>query len=318
MNGGEAGKEALAREQYFFFKDIVNQSLVGDLNGSVGVYGGERRLRRLMGLAANDGRLIRPVDEPLTTKIVYQWDEIQGQAVSRRAEVRRQQWELKRTELELIAARNLAKPQLDLIALYRPRGLGDVYGTGTNGALNDLFSGDHQEYQLGIEYTNPVGNRQALAGVRHAAIKRQRAAAVLAEQQLNISHDLSDALSEADRAFESINNSRDRLIAARDSLNAQRVSYDAGRVVLDLLLRSQTTASEAEVYHARALRDYMVALKNVELQRGNLLQANQIDLTEGSWCPSAYDDAARVAKVWKPRRVLPLDKPQQTLSCPNP
>jgi outer membrane protein TolC len=57
--GGEADKEAQAREQYFFFRSEVEQALTD-------VYRCENRLRYMMGITASDGRLIRPSDEPTT------------------------------------------------------------------------------------------------------------------------------------------------------------------------------------------------------------------------------------------------------------
>ena len=54
--GGEADKEAQAREQYFFFRSEVEQALTD-------VYRCENRLRYMMGISASDGRLIRPSDE---------------------------------------------------------------------------------------------------------------------------------------------------------------------------------------------------------------------------------------------------------------
>ena len=77
--GGEAEKEAAAREQYFQFQEEVenawsgrlvdgtqtnNGSSGGTLRGNGGVRVAERRLRRLLGLPISDGRLIRPADEP--------------------------------------------------------------------------------------------------------------------------------------------------------------------------------------------------------------------------------------------------------------
>ena len=41
----------------------------------------ENRLRYLMGLAATDGRLIRPKDEPTTAKVVFDWLEVHERIV---------------------------------------------------------------------------------------------------------------------------------------------------------------------------------------------------------------------------------------------
>ena len=113
--GGEADNEAQAREQYFRFQEDVQTALSGEIldgtrigNGSGGgtfrptggVLVAERRLRLLMGLSPTDGRLIRPTDEPIMAKVDFDWEQVNGEAATRRAELRRQKWNIRRRELE--------------------------------------------------------------------------------------------------------------------------------------------------------------------------------------------------------------------------
>ena len=104
--GGEADKEAQAREQYYFFRSLVETGL-SDL------YRAESRLRFVMGLAASDGRLIAPTTEPTTAKVVFDWNEVHCEALMRSVELRQQKWRIKQRELELMASKNLLLPRLD-------------------------------------------------------------------------------------------------------------------------------------------------------------------------------------------------------------
>ena len=79
--GGEADKEAQAREQYFNFRGQVEQALTD-------LYRIENRLRYLMGLAATDGRLIRPKDEPTTASVVFDWHCVHEEGLDRSVELR--------------------------------------------------------------------------------------------------------------------------------------------------------------------------------------------------------------------------------------
>ena len=67
-----------------------------------------------MGLAATDGRLIRPKDEPTTAKVVFDWYDVLNEGLARSVELREQKWIVKRRELELIAAKNFLLPQVRL------------------------------------------------------------------------------------------------------------------------------------------------------------------------------------------------------------
>ena len=116
--GGGADREAQARSQYFLFRSQVEQALTE-------VFRGENRLRYIMGLSMSDGKLIRPADEPTTARVAFDWSGIHCEALTRRVEVRREKWEIKRRELELIAARNFLLPRIDAVGRYRWLGLGD-------------------------------------------------------------------------------------------------------------------------------------------------------------------------------------------------
>ncbi len=74
--GGEAEKEAQAREQYFMFRAQAENSLQL-------LYTAESRLRYMMGLAPTDGRLIRPADEPITMEVRFNLKEILPEALDR-------------------------------------------------------------------------------------------------------------------------------------------------------------------------------------------------------------------------------------------
>jgi beta-lactamase regulating signal transducer with metallopeptidase domain len=104
--GGAAADEAQAREQYFFFRRTGEQAL-SDL------YAAEGKLRYLMGLAASDGRLIRPSDEPTTAKVTFDWAATQAEALRRSVEIRQQKGRVRRRELELAAAKEYAASQGD-------------------------------------------------------------------------------------------------------------------------------------------------------------------------------------------------------------
>ena len=91
--GESAGdKEAQARAQYFLFKSQVEERLSA-------LYAVENNLRYIMGLAASDGRLIRPTDEPTHAKVEFDWCEIHSEAMIRNIPLRRQRWQVKKAEM---------------------------------------------------------------------------------------------------------------------------------------------------------------------------------------------------------------------------
>ncbi len=301
--GGEADKEAQAREQYFFFRSEVEQALTD-------VYRCENRLRFMMGISASDGRLIRPSDEPTTARISFDWQQSLVEALSRSAELRRQKWVIKQKELELTAAKNMILPRLDLVGRWRFLGMGQEFINqnynpyesnnadplrGTD-AYSTLFSGQFQEWQAGGQFLMPLGFRRELATVRNYQLQLARERARLQDEELEASHALVEAVRNVDTNFALAQTNFNRRVAAERQVEAVQAAYDAGTVTLDQLLDAQRRRAEAESSYARAVVDYTRSISQLHFRKGSLLEYNGVFLAEGPWPGKAYFDAHRRAR----------------------
>ena len=304
VKGGEAEREAQAREQYFLFRAQVENTL-GLL------YTAESRLRYMMGLAPTDGRLIRPSDEPTTALVRFDWNDVLTEGLTRSVELRRQRWVVKQNELKLIASRNYLLPRLDTQALYRWRGFGDQLtsydglsyqpspipnSSRGSGATNTLFGGQYQEWQLGLNLTIPIGFRLAMAGVRNAELILAQSRAFLQDQELELSHVLTNSIRDLDRNYQVSRTTFNRRVAAQAQVEAVESAYKAGTATVDMLLDAQRRLADAEIAYYRALVDYNVAILQVHYRKNSLLEYNGIILAEGPWPAKAYFDARKRAR----------------------
>ncbi len=298
--GGEAENEAQALQQYLQFEAQVQDALSGTSTGT-GIYANERRLRRLMGLPPNDGKLLRPADEPARAEIYFDWEQVLPEAFVSRVELRRQRIVVHRRELELLAARNFLLPRLDLVGNYRFRGFGDdlinnrdaARGTYSS-AFGNLFDGNHQEWDVGFEFTVPTSFRQATANMRNGQLNLARERAILAEQELEISHGLSAAITEMDRAFHTMQTNYNLFLAARKQVDAVERAYSVGRVTFDVLAEAQRQRADAESAYHRSMVEYTKAIKDVHFAKGTLPIYHGVMLAEGPWPLKAYRDAERI------------------------
>lgn len=292
--------EALAREQYFRFKADVDEALTGrvtqgtrsgsgstggTLEASGGVQTTERRLRLLVGMKINDGELIRPSDEPTQADIVFDWSTVQQEALQFRPELRKQQTAIRKRQMELMAAKNFLNPRLDAVARYRFRGFGDDLARTDSGdqayssAARNLLGGDQQEWFVGMEYTVPIGYRKAHLAVRNAEGLLCRERIVQREQQRSVVHDLSNAITDAARSYEACRNSLNRLMAAQELLAAYQAQDDNDMDIdVDHLLDAQRRVVEAEIRYFRSRTEYALALKNVHMEKGSLLQYHNLHI----------------------------------------
>lgn len=335
--GGEAEKEAEAREQYFRFQEEVQIAWFGRLvdgtrtaNGSgggtlrtgSGVRVAERRLRMLAGLPINDCKLIRPSEEPQRAHVLFEWDCLLREALARRAELRRQKWVIKRRELELLASKNFLLPTFDTSAMYRVQGFGENLLNGVNdpssgtyeNAVANLYSGQFGYWQAGGNFSMPLGFRRGHAAVRNAELQLVREKVVLEQQEREVVHALSNAISEAERSFDATLTSFNRREAARQHLAAVRAAFEADKAAPELMLESERRLAEADVRYYAALVEYVLSVKNVHYEKGSLLDYNEIHLAEGEWPDQAYKDAAmrdRSRLANKPLNYILTRRPPQ-------
>ena len=238
-------------------------------------------------------------------KVVFDWEELLVEALTRRAELRRQKWKVKGQEMELAASRNFLRPRVDAVGRYRWRGLGHHLLNSTrqedrfDNAFQDLTTGDFQEWQFGLEVEMPVGYRQGHAAVRNAELQLSREIAILEEQERQVVHELTEAVAEVERSYALSQTSYNRRIAAKQRIDAlTSVIEDADEnekaQLLTLLQDAHRRLDDAETAYYRSLLEYTMAIKNVHLQKGSLLDYNEVYLSEGPWPGKAHYDAARL------------------------
>lgn len=298
--GGSAGNEAQARENYFETRARVETALAS-------VYIIENQLRRILGLPVNDSRIIRPADEPIEVEFIVNWESSLLEALTRRVELRRQKWQIKSLELQRLAAENVTNPRLDLVSSYQVNGFGrslasqqeadGVTAAGYNSAYSTLTRGDLTGWNLGLQFSMPIGFRQARAQLHNTELQLVKARALLSAQELDISHELAEAIQRIDAAYITAQTQLDRKIASARRVQTTQAEYEAGvkDATLDLVLRAQASNAVAEIAYFNALIAYNKAITEYHLRRGTLLEHDGIHLAEGEWTEAAQEEALRRA-----------------------
>lgn len=298
----DASAESQAREQYFQFHALVQQALNN-------LYTVENNLRYVMGISATDGELIRPIDQPTTAKITFPWEEIHREGLVRSVELRRQRWKIKQREMELIASKNFLLPRLDAVGTYRWLGLGDDlastkrYDPNNVTAFQSLTGGKFQEWQFGLQLDVPIGFRREMAGVRNAQLALSRERAVLQDEELEISHQIAQAVRNLEGAYELMQTGFSRLQAAKfnvekvgDRVAAGTQRTATGADVLFVYLDALRRLAESKSNFYQAVTTYNESIALVHYRKGSLLEYNGVYLAEGPWPAKAYFDATRMAR----------------------
>lgn len=307
---GTVQELAQAQEQYYNFRARLEGALAGsNLPGDdrFGVYGGERRLRELMGLAPTDGRLIRPIQEPTLARVEFDWEEITTQMLYLSPELRRGRTVIKQNELEEISAKNQILPEVNLSLLYRWVGVGDELGFGSrsdvaspqpgSSALSELTGGDFQEGVVRLEITPPaIGGRRERARIRGSQLRLHQSRAFIQDAERLMVSQLSDAVAKTEVHYQLVQTLANRWQAASTEVEARLTEFKGGRSPVNVVLQSQQRRADAQIAYYRALSEYNKSLNFVDYLKGTMLANSNITLAEGPWNKKAYWDALERAR----------------------
>jgi outer membrane protein TolC len=264
------------------------------------IYHAETRLRRLMGLAVNDGTVLRPIDEPVTTELAPDWFASLTEALSQRVELRAQKWNIKSLELQLTAARSLTRPRLDFLSSYQVNGFGDdlldYQGNAFNSYYQSLTANNQTGWNLGLQMNWPIGLRSAHAQVRNYELRLTKARKVLSQQELEIGHELAAAFQELTRSYATMRSNYLRYVATEENVRGlePRVLTEDN---VDVILRAYERRAAAEADYYQSLVEYNLSLATLQYRKGAILAYNNIALMEGGWVPEAYNEANRHAQA---------------------
>lgn len=266
---------ALALERVCSAEAALAAAVCGEKHSNFGVYSTELQLRTLLGLPTADGHLIVPNAEPLRVEMRFDWLDTVSVARSNRVELRRQADIIRQRELEVRAACNLQRTQVDLLGAFRK--LGD-----DPDASSELFDQALDGWQVGIEVRRSVSNRLEKSAVRNARLQHSREIAILQAQQQRIDAELQTAITELDRAWKMIQSLSVAETAASQRYQAQSERHQAGDDEIEEVLQAQTRLTEVSTRLHHAIIDYNLAFIELHHARGTLLPMIGVGMAKGT------------------------------------
>jgi hypothetical protein len=176
---------------------------------------------------------------------------------------------------------------------------------------------------MGLQFAVPIGLRAARSQLSNIELQLMKARAAINTQELDISHDLADAIQAIDVTYMTARTNFDRRVASELRVTTEeaklRVSVQGASV--DLVLRAQASRAAAEIAYFTSLVNYNKAIADLNLRRGTLLEVNNIALAEEAWIGKAQDEALR--RAWarsfaKPKDGLYTEPPEFASPVPYP
>ena len=289
---GNAVSESQARQQHFLFRQRVE-------NAQSNLFSMEAKLRYIMGITPTDGRLFRPSSVPTVAPLKLNEEEIKAEALVRSPQLRKQRWDVKSKELQVLASKNFLLPRLDINASYRFNGVGDHWiesDNKPNSAYGSLTRDGYGDWNASLVFTAPLGKRKELAAVRNAELALARSRSILQEQELELTHNIQSSIREIVKYYQASKTGLQRRVAAQAEVSAVEAALKAGTITVDQVLDAQRRLAEAETELFDNIINYNLSITELHRRKGSLLEYNNVYLAEGPWPNKAYSDAWELAR----------------------
>jgi len=190
-----------------------------------------------------------------------------------RPDLNEAQLRLEQRRLETIITRNGVLPRLEVFIALGKTGFADTF--------TDSFKqldGETYDFTAGVRFSHYLGNRAAEARDRAAVASRLQGAAAIANLRQLIRQDVLLALNEVDSARQQIAASTLTRRLQERSAAAEKQRLDAGAGTSLDLARAQRDLLATQIAEVEAVVRYRIALVNLYLAEGTLLDRRGITL----------------------------------------
>ncbi len=264
----------------------------------------ETALRNIMGLPPTSMETFVPTSEPMLDKVELQFTDVLQLAEQQRPDIIELKLVLEADEQLLLQANNQARPQFDGTANYRWDGLN---GEMPNGATLRSGAGRFAGFNLGVNFSVPLGLRQGRATLRRRELVIARDRANLEQGMHQMIHQLTVNYRNLEQFYEQISAFKEARDAARQNYENQLSDYATGRRELLNAIQAITDWGNAVSQQARAVTQYNTELANIERQTGTILETHGITFFEerfGSVGPRGYMGLIRTMDSY-PQALIP-------------
>ncbi len=265
----------------------------------------EAALRNVLGWPPTGPEQIVPVSPPVMQRADVDWQQVVRLAEQFRPDLIELKLTLEADRQRLLIARNQALPQVDATASYRWDAL---EGRTPGGDYISTPGGDYTGWQLGVQWTMPLGLRQTRAAMRQEELALMRDRAHLDQGLHNAAHLLAATYRNLAQYYAQYEAFQEARSAAHYVLEGHAAEYQVGWPTLYVNVRLAIADwGNAVAAEARALTQYNTELAGMLRQTGTILEVHGIRFTE-----EQYHSTGPLGR-WAPDRHYARDR----RPCPN-
>jgi outer membrane protein len=248
---------------------LTAQQAIGD---------GEDQLRLLLNLP--QGELwkleIRPVTPPETERVQINLDEAIALGLANRPEVVASALNVDLAKINAAFARNQVLPQLNLIGGYGYAGS----DTNLSSALRQITGLDFRSWNVELQFSFPVPNRQAKARSAVANLEVDKTSSTFDYEKIFVTNEVRTAARRVLTAAQQIDASHAARGFQEKNLDAERKRYENGMSTSFQITQIQDQLTQAKQAEVNAVTGYRTALAEYYRTIGRLLDTEGVVLVD--------------------------------------
>ena len=258
----------------------------------------ENALRNLMARDAGDPIWDQPLvlaETPRTSRERIDVATAVARAQQNRPELQELAGRLDRQDVEIDAALDRVRPQVDLVASYSGRGLAgtrnpdafepfgpivvsdDIRG-GLGQSLLTIGQNEFSDAALGVSVVIPIGNTAAKQDVVIARALRRQSSATLDAARQRVALEVRNAIAALESAGQRIEAAQATRAAAEVQLQAERDRFEAGTTNMFFILTRQNDLAAAQLAETVAIADQRKAETELARAMGTILEERGIEM----------------------------------------
>lgn len=258
----------------------VADSLTGIIVAETAIRVRQRELKRIMNredLPMNGATAIIPATDPSPVGLDLDAEELADRAVQNRMEMLELELQLAIDASNLDFQRNQALPLFVVEYTYSRAGLGDGYGP----AFSQVTDRSFEDWRLAARVEIPLGNEAAKARVHRAILERVQRLATRDQRRQAIREEVFNALDLLEESWQRILAARQQTILAARTFDAERRQFELGLRTSTDVLDAAARLADAQTQEVRSLAEYQIAQVDIAFATGTLLGNGRVQ-----WTPS--------------------------------
>jgi len=224
------------------------------------------------GFLKTDIEIVRPTMQPAPDLDVEKGI---SDALQLRPDYRSALLDLEQRQIRVVFTQNRVLPRLDLVASLGLLGVDGAYVSSLDRSLNGR---DRESWSAGVQFSIPLGNREARGSAKASKLEEARALVALKQLEQSIIVEVDNAAGAIITARERVTSTRESLRLARETLQAGSERLKAGVGTTFTVLQFQRDLAEAAAAEIRARTDLNQAVAEYERATGTTLGRRNIDV----------------------------------------